>query len=625
MRITKVKLDNYVCFYNAPEFQLRPGINFVVGKNNSGKTALLNALREDGTRLARSDFAHRSADTVLNTDLSSDRGHRGGFEVMFHLSETDMKRDLEARREPLMLPSIRYTNYGMSYHTGTHVGPGYLENGLTVVCTIRPNFEPDYKVMELDSLWVRGQNPEFYEYLLNSEQRLVWTERVKRLSLRAFQSQWQFLAELISQNIFGFDAERRVSATAPTARETRLLPDCSNLAQVLNTLNGMQTSRFGVYLGFVRTIFPSVKEVLFDYPESEVEVRISYYDQDMELPQLARSLSECGTGLGQVMAMLYVVVTSDDPRVIIIDEPQSYLHPGAVRKLLEIFQLPRYSHHQYILTTHSPTAIASVREKHILLLNRKDMKTAITPIDQHKSEDIETLLRSVGARLSDVFGMDSIIWVEGETDEECFPMILRAHNIPLFGTRILRLAHTGDLTSEKHAASAVKLYKRLSAGEAHLPPALAFVFDADQESKLTPVKAEIGKQIKLLKRQNYESYLLDADAIAEILREDDEQHFDKHSADSVQQWIDDNFRRECYYPKKEFDESDRINRIDGANFLAGLFNCLTNTRVEYRKIDHSPRLTALILKQNPDHFQDIVDILKPLLDPDQSEDKPART
>ena len=43
MRITKVKLDNYVCFYDTPEFELGPGINFVVGKNNAGKTALLDA------------------------------------------------------------------------------------------------------------------------------------------------------------------------------------------------------------------------------------------------------------------------------------------------------------------------------------------------------------------------------------------------------------------------------------------------------------------------------------------------------------------------------------------------------------------------------------------------------
>ena len=32
MWISKVKLDNYVSFYETPEFELRRGMNFVVGK-----------------------------------------------------------------------------------------------------------------------------------------------------------------------------------------------------------------------------------------------------------------------------------------------------------------------------------------------------------------------------------------------------------------------------------------------------------------------------------------------------------------------------------------------------------------------------------------------------------------
>ncbi len=43
--------------------------------------------------------------------------------------------------------------------------------------------------------------------------------------------------------------------------------------------------------------------------------------------------------------MLYVVLTSRESRVIIIDEPQSFLHPGAVRKLFDV--LKDFPQHQY--------------------------------------------------------------------------------------------------------------------------------------------------------------------------------------------------------------------------------------------------------------------------------------
>ena len=65
--------------------------------------------------------------------------------------------------------------------------------------------------------------------------------------------------------------------------------------------------------------------------------------QDRE--DLTVPLSEAGTGVGQVLSILTVVLEADHPTLILLDEPQSFLHPGAIRKLIEI--LKRYPRHQY--------------------------------------------------------------------------------------------------------------------------------------------------------------------------------------------------------------------------------------------------------------------------------------
>jgi predicted ATPase len=80
-------------------------------------------------------------------------------------------------------------------------------------------------------------------------------------------------------------------------------------------------------------------------------------------------LSECGTGIGQVLAMLYVVLTAEVPRTIIIDEPQSFLHPGAIRKLLDI--LKGYPQHQFIVSTHSSVVATASNPKTLLLLRKE--------------------------------------------------------------------------------------------------------------------------------------------------------------------------------------------------------------------------------------------------------------
>ena len=210
--------------------------------------------------------------------------------------------------------------------------------------------------------------------------------------------------------------------------------------------------------------------------------------------------------------------------------------------------------------------------------------------------------------------MDSIIWVEGETDEECFPMILSANKVPLLGSKILRIAHTGDFTDRRHSASAVKLYRRLSHGNALLPPALAFVFDSDMEADLDHVRAELGSQVKLLPRQNYESYLIEATPITRVLKKDDPDNANDYSQEAVQDWIDQHHMSDHYYPKKPFEADNWLFCIDGARFLGDLFGKITEHRVEYRKIDHTLRLTKLLLADNPSHFQEIVDLISSILD-----------
>jgi predicted ATPase len=49
-------------------------------------------------------------------------------------------------------------------------------------------------------------------------------------------------------------------------------------------------------------------------------------------------LIDSGTGIGQVLAILYVVLESSSTKTIIIDEQNSFLHPFASRKLLSILQ-----------------------------------------------------------------------------------------------------------------------------------------------------------------------------------------------------------------------------------------------------------------------------------------------
>ena len=65
MRYLKFKVSNYKSFLESPELSFGPGLNVIVGQNNSGKTALLEAMT-----LACDDNPHRSLERMPRTTTS---------------------------------------------------------------------------------------------------------------------------------------------------------------------------------------------------------------------------------------------------------------------------------------------------------------------------------------------------------------------------------------------------------------------------------------------------------------------------------------------------------------------------------------------------------------------------
>ncbi len=616
MRISRVKLNNYVCFYDqdAEWVELGPGINFVVGKNNSGKTAFLDALNLDDTRAS-----HRSIETIPYSNVQSNEPMRVAFEIAFEPGE--LLRITRQFGSTHWIPSEHARQYlKLSIQ---EVARRALYNESRFQFTAFPvAFSIDRAFTNFDVTRLPGEYGSFgsWSWMLLGESDLLSMENFDMDAFdRNTPSILNIWIEQCLSNIYKFNAQRIAAPHTATTNELRLNPDGSNLAQVLDTASRFKTHKYTKLIQLVKAVFESLEEVLTlklsDEENKEyLEVYIGYYPTELQREDLRIPLSACGTGLAQIIAILYVVVMSEHSRIILIDEPQSFLHPDALRNLLAIFQLPDYSHHQYIMATHSPAAIASVRDKHIVLLNREGMKSTVSHIDHGKSADIEAVLRAVGARLSDVFGMDSIIWVEGETDEICFPMIMRAHGLPLIATKILRVAHTGDFTDKKHGETAVKLYKRLSEGGGLLPPALAFIFDADMEKKLHGIRAEIGKSVKLLPRQNYESYLIAPEILADILNSYSADGYDKNqTADTIKAWIRANYER-------DYDDEEWLKSVDGAKLLDCMFNKLAGISYENNKVAYGEAITRRILERDDsaDHFKEIVDILAPLLDTAQN-------
>jgi energy-coupling factor transporter ATP-binding protein EcfA2 len=233
---------------------------------------------------------------------------------------------------------------------------------------------------------------------------------------------------------------------------------------------------------------------------------------------LAQPLSECGTGIGQVLAILYVVL-NEAGDTIIIDEPQSFLHPGATRKLVEFLRIK--TKQQIIIATHSATVINAASPETITITKQNGGETQFEKLDSRQAATLQLCLADIGAKLGDVFGADNILWVEGATEVLCFPPILeKLKGKALMGTAIVGVRQVGDFEG-KDAKRVLEIHRDLSKGGSLIPPAVAFIFD--RECKTHEEQKELNilgnDRVRFLPRRMFENYILSRGAICAVVNQ----------------------------------------------------------------------------------------------------------
>jgi len=595
MHIANFRIENYKSFRATAEIALTPGFNVIVGQNNVGKTALVEALS-----LAFSQQLHRSLQTIPVP--GAPLGGNSTVDIRFSLAGEEL-RQLLSRIGNFWVPTDRQGGqaaaraFNAIMRNSNTITTKWVDGGLT-------------------SARIEAISPAATGSTLAAYVRVTAAGKIEAVQepLPSIDLSQRFehpLANLIkAEQIYAFDAERLHIGVTAFGIASTLRPDAFNLPEVLATLE-KNPARVEKLRRRLQTILPSVRGISIQPRENQqVEILVWTIDPSSERADLAIPLSECGTGIGQVLAILYVVMTADSPKIILIDEPQSFLHPGAVRKLIET--LKEYPQHQFIITTHSPTALIAADPETLLRLQIKESETIVDRLDTAEARDLRIVLADVGARISDVFGADAILWVEGQTEELCFPRIVRGLlKKPLMGTVILGVLHTADFDPRRSGAT-VELYSRLSRGRGLMPPALGFIFD--REGRTDQEREDLARygNVFFLPRRMYENYLLNAAAIASVASATEGFRDSPVVAADVQTWLDAHRWDDKYFdrPPAERTTENWLSDVHGAKLLSDLFTHLSTTRVHYDKARDGVALTEWLLENAPEELRDVAQMIE---------------
>jgi len=624
MKIESVRIRNYKSFDETPEIEFSSGFNVLAGQNSSGKTALLECLT-----LNFEPNSHRSLKKLPARDTIPDPSST--VDVSLTLDREEILSILAGRPDQLYIPLPNYPTGFTNDIIYTDNNPDSIARLVKKVFSLPKLTFRSRRVSTIGQAprWILPSFPSYglYDGQRSNQNGVFGTFHIARDRTSSANGaeitglEREFAIPLLDSaiaRIFRFSAERLNVGECPFGTRTDLLANAANLPEVLNSLQ-QNPHLFTEFNALVHRNLPQVQQITVrPNPRAQQSVQIVVWPHH---PQTAREdlaipLDQCGTGIGQVLAILYLAVRASFPRIILIDEPQSFLHPGAVRKLVEV--LGHYRQHQFIISTHSPTVITAADPENILVSQLDAGVSKINRIHSRDNRALQLLLTDIGVRFSDLFGADRILWLEGATEEVCFPIILqKIAKKPLAGTMMAGLRRTGDL-ERKDAARIFEIYDSLSTSGTLVPPVVGFILD--RECRGADEREAIRKRSRglatFLPRRMFENYLLNSNAISDVVSKIKGFDLKSSTPDKVATTLAAKRSERKYYcsPDPSLRTPDNwVREINGAKVLLDIFEELSGKTVEYDKVDHGLELTNWIAENSPDELAEVATVLSSLL------------
>lgn len=307
-------------------------------------------------------------------------------------------------------------------------------------------------------------------------------------------------------------------------------------------------------------------------------------------------LSKCGAGVGHVLALIYVAFYEKN-RTLLIDEPQAYLHPRACRELVRVFQDLKHHGHRFVIATHSTAMLSEAMPANVIEVHREARASTLRSTSARTMRDACAVLPTVGARWSDVFGPDRLVWVEGETEAACYPVLLQGLRSQ-HATTFVPLCATSDLTGKKKAEKAklaFDIYNKVTENLSLTAQRCLILLDRESlsDEEQAALTARLPKGVLCFAAHRmFEDLLLHENAIvSRLIRllEDSDSPLDSSTTRST---VSSALR-------------NRAPTDSAAKLLQAIYEEASEGRVEYRKVEEGVALTTLIIDNNPDHFEPI--------------------
>lgn len=484
----------------------------LVGKNNTGKTSVLDAIR-----LAASDYDVKPEDFL-------DPHKNIVIDMKVELKESDLKY---YHSQGIV---SKYRNYDLWLKDFCTKLPSYKEEILSFTCIITKDGKKKYE----DG---RKKNNIYIPYVLPCIYNIGHNRNLTQIEesvIRLYDN--SSLSEL-RDNVCMFDRQKtcnlcfqcigvinKKSVEELTSYEAGRLFQYKVMSNNLKPLSERVTKHFHDNGSPSRDIEYSIDFNLID----SIKTVTNVYNRDRNTTASIDGLSE---GLKSIytLSLLEAYIEDEDtmPCIIMIKDPELFLHPQLQKVASEIlYRLSKKN--QVMFSTHSPTMIFNFSSKQIkqVVLNQ-DYNTII-----NENPEIDDILNDLGYAANDIMNVSFVFIVEGKQDSSRLPLLLEKYYSEIYDEsgklRRISIITTNSCTN-------IKTYANLKyINQLYLKDQFLMIRDSDGKNPSHLVKQlcsyysnrgkeDVGnlprvtpRNVLILKYYSFENYFLDPEIMTKI-------------------------------------------------------------------------------------------------------------
>lgn len=406
MKITYLHIKNFKSIFDM-EIEEIDNAMILVGRNNTGKTVVIDAIR-----LAAGEYKVKDSDF-----LDIKKKIEIGICVEFN------EQDLEGFHELGMVS--KYKRDDLWQRDFQSKLPSFQNNVLCFTCIIGKDGVIKYNDgFKKNNSYIPLVFPKVYHLDQSRNTDAIQSEV---LSLYDKESMVD-----VRQNICMFDKARKCNRCFEcigvinkkpvadlTLMETAKLMEYKLFQTNINKFG----QKFNHYFHLNGSGSQEIKFEVSFHPEQMFQVETKVYNRDRETIGSIQTLSE---GLKSIYALslleAYIDEESTIPCIIMIEDPEIYLHPQLQKAASEIlFRLSKKN--QVIFSTHSPNMIFNFSSRQIKqVVLDKDYCTTIK-----EDVEIDDILDDLGYTANDLLNVSFVFIVEGKQDSQRLPLLLEKY------------------------------------------------------------------------------------------------------------------------------------------------------------------------------------------------------